>query len=163
MKRFFSILSVALVALSSAFVAHAEEVTLLTINLKDGSMEQFNLPDSPSVTFADNKMLVQSGEMSGEYDFTAVSHFSFEKGEPLSGIEEVFSPESNFSFSFTDNATIYVAAPQLKSVSLYSTTGTLLETVAATNGAATLNVSSLAPGVYIVAPSCHTAIKIVKH
>lgn len=164
MKKLLSIIAVAVVALAGAFSASAQDdVTLLTVSMKDGSIRQFNVPDKPEVTFADGKMLINSGEMSGEYDFAEVSHFTFEKGGLLSGIEDIKVEENVFTFSFTDNATVILAAPALQWASLYSVQGTQLANVKAVDGVATIDVSSLAPGVYVVAPSCHPAIKIVKH
>lgn len=164
MKKILTIIAVAVVAICGAFSASAEEVTLLTVTMKDGTSKQFNLPDKPVITFEDGKMLIASGAMSGEYDFSAVSHFAFEKGEKLAGIEDVTVDDKTFSFSFTDNATVCVAAPGLTSVALYSLQGTQLDAVKAdANGAATLDVSSLASGVYIVVPVGHPALKIIKH
>ena len=164
MKKFFTIIAFAAVALCNAFGANAQdEVTLLTVNLKNGNVEQFNLPDKPVVTFEDGKMLVKSGEMSGEYVFAEVSHFSFEKGAMLAGIDEIATDGNAFTFSYTDNATVFLAAPALEWVALYTVQGVEVAKVKAdASGVATVDVSSLAPGVYVVAPNCHSALKIVK-
>ncbi len=165
MKKLFTILSVVAVALVNAFGLSAQdEVTLLTVNLKNGSVEQFNLPDKPAVTFEDGKMLIQSGEMSGEYNFTDVSHFTFEKGALLAGIDDIVAEGTAFTFSYTDNATVFVAAPALQWVALYTVQGVEVAKVKAdASGAASIDVSGLTPGIYVVAPDCHSALKIVKH
>ena len=164
MNKILTIIAVAVVAVCGAFsVSAQEEVTLLTVTMKDGTSQQFNLPDKPVITFEDGKMLIASGAMSGEYDFSSVSHFSFEKGQMLASIEDVTVDDKTFTFSFTDNANVYVAAPGLTSVALYTLLGTQLDNAKAdTNGAATLDISALAPGVYIVTPAGHHAIKIIK-
>ena len=82
MKKLTSIISLALALAASPLMAGAQtaadEVTLLTVNLKDGQKEQYNLPDEPTVTFEQDKLKIASASINGEYDFDAVSHFSFD-------------------------------------------------------------------------------------
>lgn len=164
MKKIFTIIAVAAVALVNSLGMNAEEkMTVLSVYMKDGSTEMFKFADKPSVTMADHKIAVQSDAMSGEYDFENVSHFAFEDGNLVMGIEDIAGDETAFAFSYTDNATVYVAAPELKWVAVYSIQGVEMTKVAAAdNGTAIVDVSNLAPGVYVVAPSCHSAVKIVK-
>ncbi len=166
MKRLITILSVAFVAISSAFSAGAQdsagEVTLLTVNLKNGTREQYNLPDKPQVSFADGKMFIECPEMSGEYALKEVSNINFEKGREIVGISEIPDAGNTFTFSYVDNASVLMSGTGLKSVAVYNLNGMLVTTVEAVDGAVAIDVSAFAPGVYIVAPSCHAAVKIVK-
>lgn len=164
MKKFFTILTLAAVALVNSFSASAEEPnTVLSVYMKDGKFEVFKFADKPSVTFADQKILVSSENASGEYAFDAVSHFAFEDGNLVQGIEEIAGEKTAaFSFEYTDNANVVVASPELKWVKVYTAQGVEVAAAAANDGVATVSVASLAPGVYIVAPSCHSALKIVK-
>lgn len=163
-KSTFKYIFVAAAAMLSSFgnMAMAEdEVTLLTVNLKDGTKEQYNLPDMPTVKIENHQVLINSGEMSGTYDFADVSHFSFERDIAVTAIDEIFDDNCSFAFSIVDNRYVYVEAPNLQWVEVYTIAGQRIMNVSA-SGSATLDVSSLAPGCYIVKPSCHEAVKIVK-
>ncbi|MDE6527495.1 MAG: hypothetical protein K2L78_00415, partial [Muribaculaceae bacterium] len=67
-----------------------------------------------------------------------------------------------FTLSFTDNANVVINAPRLTAADLFDTAGRKILSVVATDGNAVLKVGHLAPGVYIVAPDCHPAVKIIK-
>ena len=166
MKKLTSIISLALALAASPLMAGAQtaadEVTLLTVNLKDGQKEQYNLPDEPTVTFEQDKLKIASASINGEYDFDAVSHFSFDKGQPVSGIDDTKADDADFTFSFTDNATVVIAAKELTHADLFDFRGRRLLSADARDGVVTLNVTSLPEGIYLVAPSCHKAVKIIK-
>ena len=67
MKKLTSIISLALALAASPLMAGAQtaadEVTLLTVNLKDGQKEQYNLPDEPTVTFEQDKLKIASASI----------------------------------------------------------------------------------------------------
>lgn len=166
MKKLTSIISLALALLASPFVAgaqEADEVTLLTVNLKDGQKEQYNLPDKPAVTFDRSKVSITSASVNGEYDFADVSHFSFDKGKPVSSIDDIKADDAAFTFFFTDNATVVIAAGEITRADLFDIQGRKLLSADARDGVVTLDVTSLPEGIYLVAPSCHKAVKIIKH
>lgn len=164
MKKIFTILSAIAVALVFAFGASAQErVTVVSVYLQNGQAEYFKVADKPSVTFGDHKITVSSDALTGEYNFDDVSHFAFEDANDVMGIEEVGGDNASFTFVYTDNANVYISAPDLKWAKVFSVQGS--EVAAATanaDGVVTLNIAGLAPGVYVVTPSCHSAVKIVK-
>lgn len=143
----------------------AEQVTLLRVNLKDGTTEHFNLPDQPTITFADAKMHVASGAMEGHYDLASLSHYDFVLGEPVTaaiGAVGADSSSADFMLTFTDNANVTVSAASLGVVTLFDMAGHQVAKAAAHQGTAAVNIEHLAAGVYLVASDCHGAIKIIK-
>lgn len=147
---------------SSAQDSGQQLETLLIVNLNIGSVEKYRLSDTPVVTFEGKEMVVTSDAASGSFTRADVSHFEVKK-DWFSGAEAAtLTPETSFSFTYTDNANVTVAAPELKFVELFTTAGVKVARANATDGTATINLTSLPAGVYLVAPDCHKAIKIVK-
>lgn len=163
MKKLSTIIATLFVACAASLSAAAEELTThLTVNLHDGTTEHFNLLDTPTVTMADHQVVVSSESLQGTYEFEAVSHFSFSK-RATSSISDMLTDDASFAFTYVDNATVVIAAPALEWAKVYTTDGRqVAEGVADADHTVTLHVSNLTPGIYIVAPSCHSAIKIVK-
>lgn len=162
MKKILSLIAFAAFAVFSSLTVNAqEEITYLVVNLKDGSTEKFKLPEEPAVKVENHKMSVSSASMECEYDFDNVSHFSFKRGT-ISGVDEVNDEENLFSFTFVDNNTVIITAPGLQYAAMYDIRGLEVARANAENDTVTLNISNVAPGVYIIAPSCHSAIKIIK-
>ena len=163
MKKLSSIIAAIGIACIGSLTAGAQEVTThLTVNLQDGTTEHYNLLDTPTVKMVDHKIVISSESTEGTYDFENVSHFSFTQRE-VSGISDIMTDDTSFAFSFVDNATVIIAAPNLEWANVYTTAGVQVVSASAdADHTVTINVCDLAPGMYIVAPSCHSAIKIVK-
>lgn len=162
MKKILSLIAVAAIAVFSSLSVNAqEEATYLVVNLKDGKTEQFLLPDEPVVKVENHIMSITSTTMECEYEFDNVSHFSFKRGT-INGIDEVNDNENSFSFTFVDNNTVIITASGLQYAAMYDVRGLEVARANADNDTVTLNISNVAPGVYIIAPSCHSAIKIIK-
>lgn len=161
MKKIFTILASFAVALSS--FAAEEEVTTVTVNLNNGTKEYYAITDAPEVKVENRQIIVTSPTLTGTYDFADVSHVSFEKRALSSGVEGITSPDAAFSFAVVDNH-ITVSAPALEWVKVFNTGGVMVASETA-NGdhVVDIDISNLVPGIYIVTPSCHDAIKIVKH
>lgn len=164
MKKLFSIIAVLAIAIcsfNSASAQDTEMATVLNVNLKDGTVESFKLTDEPTVKFVDHKIVIYAPTMECEYDFDSVNNFSFTK-DPLTGIEAP-AEETAFSFTFVDNANVIIYAPELQWAAAYSIKGTeVARATANADNTVTLNLGDAAPGVYVIASSCHKAIKIVK-
>lgn len=165
MTKLTSIIAATAIACLSALGAGAQEMTThLTVNLHDGTTEHYKLLDSPTVRMENHQIIVSSESLEGTYDFETVSHFSFiQKEDDEAGIADIITDDTSFAFSYVDNATVVISAPTLEWATVYTTAG--LQVAHATADAdhtVTLDISALAPGMYIVAPSCHSAIKIVK-
>lgn len=165
MKRFItSVCMAAMAVMSATFMSAQEEagqVTLLQVNMKDGAVNKFRLPDSPSVTFEGDNLIIISDGLQGSYLRADVSHFDF-AADTQSSVEPSAMNEADFSFCFTDNANVRIASPRLSSVGLYDMSGNRLAEADATDGSVVISVRHLQPGVYIIAPDCHPALKIIK-
>lgn len=162
MKKILSIIAVAACAAFSSITASAqEEITFLVVNLQDGGMDKYKLPDEPTVKIENHKLTVTAPTMECEYDFDKVSHFSFSK-EIVTGVDQITDEGASFSFTFVDNATVIISAPELEWAAAYNVNGLEVARAKADANVVTLDVSTFAPGVYVIAPSCHEAVKIIK-
>ena len=165
MKKLFTIIAVAAVTCLGSLSAAAQETTThLTVNLHDGTTEHYKLLDEPTVKMVNHQIVVSSPTVEGTYDFEKGSHFSFEqRKEETTEISDSMTEDTSFAFSFIDNATVIISAPNLEWVNVFNVGGVLIGTEKPdSNHVATLDVSILPAGTYIIAPSCHSAIKIVK-
>lgn len=160
-KLFCTIFAALLVGL--CLPASAQEITThLAVNLHDGGVEHFNLHELPVVKMEDHKIVVSTDNLESSYDFETVSHFSFELRE-VNKVETIATDNSAFTFTFLDNANIIISAPALEWAAVYNVAGVKVGYgVADGDHVVTINISDLPAGAYIVAPSCHSAIKIVK-
>ena len=165
MNKLTSTIAAAAIVCISTLSAGAQEMTThLTVNLHDGTTEHYKLLDSPTVRMENHQIIVSSESLEGTYDFEKVSHFSFiQKEDEEAGIANIITDDTSFAFSFVDNATIMISAPTLEWATVYTTGGMqVTHATADANHTVTLDISELTPGMYIVTPSCHSAIKIVK-
>ena len=165
MKKLFTIIAVAAVACLGPLSAAAQETTThLTVNLHDGTTEHYKLLDEPTVKMVNHQIVVSSPTVEGTYDFEKVSHFSFEqRKEETTEISDIMTADTSFAFSFVDNATVIISAPELEWVNVFNVGGVQISTANAdSDHVVTLDISKLPAGTYIIAPSCHSAIKIVK-
>lgn len=147
MKQILSIIAAMAICISVC----AEEVTLVAVSLRNGTKELYNLPDKPQMRFEGDDLIIQSEIMQGEYVRSTVEKISTERGERQASMAEV--EKASFMFSY-DGTTVTVTSP---SVTLYDLNGMQLF-----SGKGSLDVSALPAGVYIVVPSNHSSIKIVK-
>ena len=165
-KTMISLLGAALIALSAAQAMPAQEqgepVTTLLVKLHDGSVDKYRLSDTPEVTFDGDQMTVASTETTGTYTRSDVSHFEIRKEWYSAVGKRVATEEASFTFTYVDNANVIVTSNSLSIVEVFSAGGLKMTTVAAVNGSATISVADFSPGVYIIAPDCHQAVKIVK-
>lgn len=168
MRRFITSICAALISaacltgLKAQESATPQEVTVLQVNMKNGAVNKFRLPDSPAVTFDGDNLTITSAGMESSYARADVSHFDFGT-DRLSAIDNAEMQPADFTFTFTDNANVTLASPRLTGAELYDASGRRVASVAATpEGHAIVKVGHLAPGIYIVAPDCHPAIKIIK-
>lgn len=165
-KTVISLLAAAITTLSAAPSLSAQEqgelVTMLMVNLHNGQVDRYRLPDTPVVTFKDDRLVVTSDVTCNEYPRSDVSHFEIKK-DWYSGIETpACADNETFTLTFTDNASVTVSAPALSRVEIFTLGGVNVASATATGSVATINVSHLSPGVYLVSPDCHPAIKIIK-
>lgn len=157
---------VALLTMLSGMSIMAQEptvpVTVININTKDGGVTHYRLPSKPVVNIVDNMLVVSADELEDLQLLRAeVSHIDFE--QDWSGALDAAQLQVNeFTFSFTDNATVQMASPRLTRADLFDMAGHKLASAVTADGNLTLSVADLPAGVYLVAPDCHAAVKIVK-
>ncbi len=148
-------------ALSSAAVAQEPASTLL-VNFHNGEVARYILSDTPVVTFEGDNLVVTSEKAQGTHARADVSHFEFKKEDIPTGIVAPGTNGADFTFVYTDNNTVTVSSASLRYVDLYTAAGVKVATAYAADGTATLDLSGVAAGVYVVSPDCHNAVKIVK-
>lgn len=135
-------------------------VTVVRINKTDGSTVRFRLPTKPEIRFADDKMVVNAQEIEPlELPRNEVSHIDFEKTDISVGIADLKADD--FIFSYVGES-VQLASPSLRSASIFDLAGHKLAAKTSVDGMITFDVSDLQPGVYIVAPDCHPAIRIIR-
>lgn len=175
MKSVFKYISLALTAVAAVLSpadavaqitdGNDDDATVLVLHLANGEVDTYALPDKPEVTFADGKVNVSSESVSSSYNFTEVAYFDFDVASNYdnSGIAHLASDgKGGLTFSYVDNATAVIAADGLSVVNLYDVKGMHLSTVAAVDGVATVSLSGLAAGTYVVVPEGHHAVKVLK-
>lgn len=165
MKKIILTLCVVLLSMATGHMAQAQDagelVTIVKINKTDGRVVRYGLPSAPEVTFAGDNLLVTAAEIEAlEIPRAEVSHIDFEKNWQ-SALDAASLGEDDFSFGF-DGEEVVLASRKLTRVEMFDTAGHRLMSVAAEDGNARLSLAGLASGVYVVAPDCHPAVKVVK-
>lgn len=156
------LLTGAFLAVAAALSAQTPdtEVTLLTLHLAGGTVEQFNLPDHPVITFEGDDLNVASATLEATYPRADVEYFNFEKGKPVVAAEQIEAGAS-LSVVFDGHSTLTVAAPGLRSVAVADTSGHIVAKATAADSCAVVDLQGVAAGVYIVSPEGHRAFKII--
>ena len=165
MKRIILILCAVLGVMVSGRIAVAQEadelITVVKINKTDGSVLRYGLPSVPEIAFSGDNLVVTAAEVADlEIPRSEVAHIDFEKTRP-NNLEAVTLGEGDLTFSFNGEEVV-VAARRLTRVELFDIAGHKLVTVAAEDGNARVSLASLAPGIYVVVPDSHPAVKVVK-
>ena len=138
---------VALLAMLCGLEVSAQEpvvpVTVVNINTKDGGVTHYRLPSKPVITMVDDKMVVSAAELEDlELLRAEVSHIDF--ALDWSGSVDAAGLADN---EFAD---------------LFDVAGHKLASVVTADGNLTISLADLPAGVYVVAPDCHPAVKIVR-
>lgn len=152
LKRLVAALVIAFGAICSN--AATPIYNVLCINRTDGEVERLQLHADLRVGLSpEGHILLTHPEVIVEIprdevkDFTVVedSHFTSVYDGNHSGIDQVTAPAANISISSTA-----ISATGVDGIAFYDLKGTQVTFAAAANGTATLAISSLAKGVYIV-------------
>lgn len=135
-----------------------DEPKVLVLKFADTTTADFMLADKPEITFGEGKLTVTSAAATVEYDQDAVSEYYF-SATPTSVGKHV---ADGFSFRYTDNAHVVISGTTSAKVSLFDTSGKLLQSQAVTGGAVTVSVESLPAGIYILNLENEHSFKIIK-
>ncbi|MDE6301899.1 MAG: T9SS type A sorting domain-containing protein [Muribaculaceae bacterium] len=157
--RRISISFLLLAALS--ITAMAETTTAadaLELNLKDGHRVTFELGKSPEMTFGVNELTLTTSTESVVYDMANVSHIRFIN---LDGVESPTVPD--VAFEITPSSVTVRHLDANADVRVYDMSGHCLAACGPdADGCVTVDISSYAPGVYIVTAE-GTSYKLIKH
>ena len=146
---------VALLAMLCGLEVSAQEpvvpVTVVNINTKDGGVTHYRLPSKPVITMVEDLELLRA----------EVSHIDFAL-DWSGSVDAAGLADNEFVFSFVDNTTVQMASPRLTRADLFDVAGHKLASVVTADGNLTISLADLPAGVYVVAPDCHPAVKIVR-
>ena len=144
MKKFF--LSIVSLFLLGAATTMASNV--LVIQLTNGLSERFVLlNEQPTISFSGDKIVVNTSTSEHEYAMAAVNYFYYESAG-TTDIEETVTPGG---MNFMGDHIALSGLPAGSDVCIYGVGGQLyLKTVADADGNATIDLTSLLRGVYIV-------------
>lgn len=154
--------------LASALNAFAQssdqEVTMLSLLLKNGKTDQYYLLDSPLVSFDKNRMIITSKSLKTEYLTAEVKRFTFDKKQiESSKIEDIkISPSQEMIMSFSKDCILSIKASNLQYIAISDIQGKPVKTVTAPENFIETDLSSLPSGVYIITLSNHKSFRILK-
>lgn len=152
MRRFLHILFATLL-LSSSIKAES-----FLLNTKDGKITNLNLTNLRKLTFSNGNMVAtyDSGEYT-TYALSTIGKLSFEQNLGFSSIEIM---ENRLAYS-AEAALIAVSESQNQKLSIFSTSGQLIEERIIGSSYETIDISHLRSGIYLVRLNGKT-IKITK-
>ena len=155
MKR----LQLMLLALIAALAIHADTVTSLVIQLKDGSTSRFELATKPQVTIDGTNFKLHSDKTDAQIELSTIQRYWFETHD-ASGITEQGQDQSAIAY---EAGTLVLSGLKAGTTAhVYSADGRLTQTLTAhRNGTYRLSLSALPTGVYIVKANSQS-FKILK-
>lgn len=160
MKTIRSFFFVLLAAVAVGVQAESVTTRTLVITLTDATVATYDLATQPVITFNETDLILNSTEVSTSYDRTRISEFHFEE-HTTDGIHSL-RPNTSMAFSYVDGQTVQVSGTAASQVELYSLDGQRLMNAKPKDGVATLSLSSLPSGTYVVRTGTQS-IKITKN
>ncbi|MCM1484509.1 MAG: T9SS type A sorting domain-containing protein [Muribaculaceae bacterium] len=133
-----------------------EGATQLTLVHSDAKESHFLLSDKPEITFDDVYMHVSSSNAQVSVERAALSHFHFTKAAPAA-IEGIAADD--FTFSYVNNV-VTVSGEGVTGVKIFDINGRCVKEAAAVSGVATVDLSTLTRGVYVVVIPGKEAVKV---
>jgi hypothetical protein len=150
MKRFITALFLILATATTAMAQQIVDDYALLVNVKDGKILEYRFNIEPVISFSDKYMVLQTNEDAPlKFILDDVDKLTF--SGKITGIDKVVDKSSAIRISVSAGAVLVDGLKPADKVSLYGANGALLFSVKAdTQGRATINVSRLATGVYVV-------------
>lgn len=131
----------------------------LVVTYKDNHTFSYVLADRPTVTFDATQMFIKSDIIDDSHALADVKTFTF---SDVSAISEISADERRIVFTDASTVTLQGFTAGTK-ISVSDIAGRfVLTTVVANDGTATLNISQLIAGVYVVATTDGKSYKISK-
>lgn len=148
--------------LGAAPVLTAEEpvtAPALMVQMKNGDKQYFMCGDEPVLSFIDNVCHIESLEQSADFDMSTIDHARIVNLD-ITAVDEI---ESALVVDLSDPAVVAIRGMKDGSpVAIYNLSGVKMRSAEAdSEGSVSLEVGSLAAGVYVVS-SKETTFKIYK-
>ena len=134
-------------AISCLLLGTAMASNVLVLHLKDGSSQSYVLlTDEPRISVVGDNIVVTTNSTESSYAMTDVSYFNYE-----SQATGITGKNNADGMKFNGDAILFSGLPAGCKIYLYATGGQLLMTETAdADGCATVNLTSLQTGVYII-------------
>lgn len=132
--------------------ARADQVKTLVLTLIDGTKVEFALPETPTISYPENMIHVESASLTAEYPLYRVADIHFEEST-TSGVKEVEEQVKTLRIEYTVPGEVVLRGHlDGRTVSLYTVGGALLKTMPTKQDSEELNISTagLQAGTYIV-------------
>lgn len=127
---------------------HANAASSLKVLLKSQESITYVLTEKPVYWTSANTLFVKSSGLSQEFDLDDVEKISFSDNESAA---ESISSDDTFVYPSLASDAIFVSSPSASDVEVFSNDGKLLsKTRVSGSDEAKINVSSWAPGVYLI-------------
>ena len=140
----------------------ADQVKMLVLTLIDGSKIELALAETPTVSFPENLIHVESSALTAEYPRYRVIDLYFE-GTTSTGVKAVDDQSKTLRIEYTTPEEVVLRGRlDGRTVSLYTVGGTLLKTIPTTQDMQELHISTagLQTGTYIVNINGMSSFKI---
>jgi hypothetical protein len=152
--KFFSTILLLMLFMAESF---AFQHNTLVVEMRDGSTANFLLSDKPRITFTGEHIRVLSDDCSMEFVRSNVKKYHFSE-EVSSDVAEILT-ESQVTIE--NEMLVLCGVAENTPISVYTTNGILVKQTMAVGGNATISLSGLASGFYIVTFN-NTTFKFLK-
>lgn len=139
--------------------AQTDAPVYLVVSMANGDLHEYELAQKPAVAFLGATLKVTSGQIEQDFPAEEVTGFHFSLTST-----DINRAEGHkvVRLRFTDNDHVVLGGLPAGRVRLFSAAGRLMRTVTVSEGAATVNLSGLASGSYVLAAEGMSSIKISK-
>lgn len=155
MKKLYLPLIAAMLAMP-AFGETPEDMSLI-FTYGQNQTKQFALTKKPVLTVDGDNFVIKTTDGQETLPIADVKSFTF--SQLSSGVNDVVG--TDYAVTVADGI-VTVKGSDVESATVYSTLGSQLLTVKAVGGTAVIDLSSLRPGIYLVAVPGHETVKVIK-
>lgn len=144
---------------SAAYAQNSQ--TALVVRMADDAVESFYLSEKPEVTFEGQDLKIVSSEIEVKFPRRDIRDVYFDKVE--TGIRPVAINELRFVYQNDSEITLYGLTGDDKSIRVYDASGQLTNAdIRLSGNFATIGLSSLRKGVFIIKVGNRQSIKIIR-
>ena len=158
-KKLLTWMMCCLAGVSAAYAQNKQ--TALVVWMTDGAVESFYLSEKPEVTFMGQYLKIVSSKIEVNFPRRDIKEAYFDKIE--TGIKQVAMNEQRFVYQNDSEITLYGLTDADKPIRVYDANGQLSNAdIRISGNFATISLSSLRKGVYIIKTSNRQSIKIIR-